>query len=393
MAEVNYDALLAAQILEALRSLGFYGASDLSGLSKKDVNDLLKDYYKNTAIPFEEQDDIISGKYTNDAFMSEALNRIAQGDLPETVENWLFDNNYPTTAEQLEDLKDYSSFVEKRNESQRERMFNLTGLAGEYGLSDPMARFEVDPTIAANYFRVDEQGRSRSAPVLDEAGAAQAAYQDYLTMKKTGQDTSNFNMIEAIKERLIASAFTPPGTSRGGVTYNGVYYPTMEAYQNKILADNAVDMPYDGKKVEPTNMPYAGEKPDILLMDSEQQKQRDEYASGTFGPSISSFYASEAPTLGSNKPVPPPPPQGARTPAPSKGFDYRANMVNNASIRAQNEMLKDQMVATALRNRLQTNMGSPFEMDIVSAQRALEQRAAYEAYLAEERRRKKALGY
>jgi hypothetical protein len=413
MAKVDYDALQAAQILEALRSLGFYGSADLSGLSKKDITNLLKDYSKSVRTTFDEQDDIISGKYEPNSPMGRALAKIAGGLLPETVEADLFAEDVIPTAEQSKDLQDYSSYISKRNESMRERMYNLGETAGEYGLSDPSSSFAVDPAIAANYFRVDEQGKSLSKPVLDEARATQDAYNQYLTMKQSGQDTSNFNMADAIKERMLRSALNPNAESRPGITVNGVYYPTVQDYENQITAGNLVNLPYNpattdaevqelspwntktdlSQYIVPLGKIGQGSNAETAnTLDSEAQEMRDEYANSMFGPTISSFYAANQSSPGVKLP-PPPPQQGARVSEPKKVFDYRGSMANAASILAQNEMMKDKMVADALRNRLRSNFGSPFESDISAAQKALEERLAYEAWLSEEKKRKKARGF
>jgi len=394
----TYNPVTAAQLLEVLRALGVLDSPDFSGLSKKDLTTLLKDYAKSISAPFEEQDDIISGKYDPSSIMGQALRLIEEGYLPETVESRISGADYQASPEELEDIKDYASYIEKRNESMRERMFDLSEVAGDYGLSNPMQGFDIPQSIVAEKFRVDEQGKSISAPAIERGRAAQAAYNQYLAMKQSGQDTSSFNMEDAIMRRIISSALSEPGETRPGMTVNGVYYPSVQDYENQINQNNLMTLPWDGTTPPETTLPFDPNvdlsqyiqplTPSDTSRNKEEQELRDEYASSMFGPTISSFYAANQASPGVALP-PPPPQQGARTSEPRQRFDYRKNLMENEMTVARNQSFFDERAAQALRNRLEAEYGSPFESDITAAQKALEDRARYEAWLSAEKKRLK----
>lgn len=373
------DQQQAAKILAVLQALGLYNY-DFSGMSKKDITEFNKAYEKYIEPTFEEQYDRISPRYPVGSAMGQALRLMREERLaPESAIGVLLDNDIEVTPEMEKDFEEYYDFLQKNEISQAERVYELDREGRALGLTaSPEDRFEVPVDVVAGLFRLQD-GKSISGEAKRAADVAQRAYERYLAAKESGETPGNF--LEAIQGELVYPGSS--GDQSGGIVVNGKRYASPEEYQEQIKKNNLLLA--QNKNLSETQP----EQPRPSSIDIENKGDfsipwdRNLTVEMITGNTVSESRKKQIEEQ--RKSV-----QAEREKITGKpGFDYRSSIATAYRLLADVEAQKDAAVAAALRNKLESSFGSPYEQQIFGMDAQMARILAAEAAAKAERERKR----
>lgn len=373
------DTQQAAQILSVLQALGLYNY-DFGGLGKKDITGFYKEYDKYIEPTFEEQYDRISPRYPVGSAMGQALRLMREERLaPESALGILVDNEIEVTPEMEKDLEEYYDFLQTNEISQAERVYELGREGRALGLTaSPGEGFEVPTDIVAGLFRLQD-GKSISGEAKRAADVAQRAYERYLAARDRGETSGSFS--QAIQSELAGSGQYAGQT--GGIVINGRRYPSREAYEQEVKRNNLLFL--RDKNLAETQP----EQPRVSSVDIENE--------GDFGtpwdPNLTVEMVAGNTVSESRKKQIEDQRKNVKTEREKitgkPGFDYRASMAAAYRKIADVEAQKDAAVAAVLRNRLESQYGSPYEQQILGVDAQMARILAAEAAAKAERERKR----